>query len=110
MRISDWSSVVCSSDLGADGPYQCRDEATERGAKLTKLTVPREYAAAGRKAGMASRRRGQGMALIILPPCHSSLAVGHARAWPRSWQSPFAAPDILATQFVTTTTAPPAPV
>src|SRR3546814_14995625 len=26
MRISDWSSDVCSSDLGGDGDGQCRDQ------------------------------------------------------------------------------------
>src|SRR3546814_18073836 len=48
MRISDWSSDVCSSDLAADAAYMKLNIGTYNGVRYTRITLdlanPRVYA------------------------------------------------------------------
>src|SRR3546814_5158737 len=47
MRISDWSSDVCSSDLVSDDPQPVLKAAATDGHRLARVTVPRPDGAEG---------------------------------------------------------------
>src|SRR3546814_3752566 len=96
MRISDWSSDVCSSDLGGGGANRARRAARiARGAELSIVVrggdCDHRPARAPQGAGMvrrAGRRRGaaagQGIALAVADRVRRRDRAGADRAVPRS--------------------------
>src|SRR3546814_20873356 len=85
MRISDWSSDVCSSDLGNREPGPCRRPAVSRAMPLSRLlpdvaAVPPELAITGLVLDSRSIAPGDAFVAIGGFGTHGLHFVGQARA------------------------------
>src|SRR3546814_2917118 len=84
MRISDWSSDVCSSDLTQGRPAQPRGAAPRSAPALGQLRLDRPGRRLPGQADQGQARRAA-VAAVAQAPCRA-LEIGRASCRERVWQ------------------------